>query len=174
LAALIGGISAPADQQPWPPVLPGRWADAALSAPHHRHLLQLLFEDAPAPAEVDAAGLEVVRPTPRSQAQGEAPTRQRVDRGGLLGQQRRVRPERGNENVGDQLDPLGHRRGRGKSDQRLIVRIDEPVQGPKAGKANLLGALRPLHYPGPVDPAHRVRKPDSHLHRMFLPRHPGL
>ena len=31
---------------------------------------QLFFEDAPAPAEVDAAGVEVVPAPPRSQAQG--------------------------------------------------------------------------------------------------------
>ena len=79
----------------------------------------------------------------RRRAPGGPPD-ERVDRRRLLGQQRAAAPGRREQDRGGELDPLGHRAGRGQRDQRLVVAVDDPVDRPEAGEAARLGTPGPL------------------------------
>jgi hypothetical protein len=125
-----------------------------------RELGQLTLEDPAAAVEVDAGDLVVVGAAADRQPEHEATVREVVDRRRLLGEQRRVGAQRGDQDVGRQADALGHRGGSRQRDQRLVVGEDDAVDRAERGEPGALGAGRPLDYPGPVDAAHRVGKPD--------------
>src|SRR4051812_44500216 len=59
-----------------------------LSAPDPSHLLELAVEHLPAGLEIEAARLEVVWAQADPEAENEAPLREVVDGGGLLGEER--------------------------------------------------------------------------------------
>ncbi len=57
-----------------------------------------------------------------------------MHRGGLLGEQHGIHPIRGDEDRRRQLDPIGDRGGGAQRDQRLEVRVGDPVDRPQGSR----------------------------------------
>jgi hypothetical protein len=145
-----------------------RWADAALAAPYPLELGELGVERTAAAVEVDARDLVVVLAPAGSEPEHQPPARQVVDRRRLLSEQRRVRAQRRDQDVGREPDPLGHRRRGGERDQRLVVGVDDPVDRPERGEPRRLGAHRPFEDARAIHAPHRVRQPDPDVHRTIM------
>ena len=114
--------------------------------------------------EVDVDGLEVVLAAPDGDAEHEAPARQHVERGGLLGEHRAVGAGGREQDRGREADPLGHRGRRGEGDQRVVARVHDAVdraQRREAARLRPPGPLQQLVAPGPRD---RRRQADANLH----------
>jgi hypothetical protein len=135
-----------------------------LAVPHAAHPLERLVEAAAAPGERNAGGLVVVRAGARGDAQHEPPARKVVERGRLLCEQVGVHPERREQDVGGEPDPLGHGGRGGERHERLVVRIDQPVERAERGVPARVGALRPAGYLPPRDAGDRGRQADADLH----------
>jgi hypothetical protein len=72
-----------------------------------------------------------------------------------------------------EADPLGHRGRRGERDQRLVVAVDDAVDGPEGREAAPVGSPRPLGQLLAGGSRHRVRKPDPNVHVFLLIRFSG-
>lgn len=113
-SAAVGHVRTAADEHRGPAAVRGLGPDAALAGPDALQLGQLTVECVPAFPEVDARCLVVVFTATHRQAEREPALGETVDRRGLLREQSGVRTQRGDEDVGDEADPLGDRRCRGE------------------------------------------------------------
>ena len=124
---------------------------------------ELLGEPPPAAAVVDARGLVVVEPRADREPQREPPAGERVDRRGLLGEQR-GRPQRADRDHRREPHPLGDGGRRGERGERLDAVVGEPVEHGQARERPGVGAPRPLEHQAPVGAGSRVGKPDADVH----------
>jgi hypothetical protein len=83
---------------------------------------------------------------------------------GLLGDERAVGAVGGEQDRRRQPDPLGHGRGRGQRDERLVVAIDDAVDRAEAREATRLGAPRPLQQLVWLDAGDGGGQADSNVH----------
>src|SRR2546425_587722 len=67
-----------------------------------------------------------------------------VQRGELFREKDRVRPQRPEQNGRREPDPLGHGRDRREREDRLEVRVDDPVDRAEAGETSSICPFRKL------------------------------
>jgi hypothetical protein len=82
-----------------------------------------------------------------------------IERRRLLGEHRRP-AHRADDDVGHQLDPLGHVSRGAQRHQRVVAVVDEAVDHGKAIEAGSLGASSPRGDRRPVDAVDRAWQPD--------------
>ena len=132
--AAEGRVDLPADHQLGRVVRhvgPDASGEALLVAgPDALHLGQHLVEALAALVVGDARGLVVVLARTHRRTQHQPPAGQVLHCGGLLGQQGGVHSVGGDQDAGEQLDPLGDRGGRRERHQGLVVAVDHPVEHP--------------------------------------------
>jgi len=124
----------------------------------------------PVPAailELLARRNEIVWTAADAQAEREPPAGNLVDAGGLLRQQHWIarRPE---QHIGQQPDPIRHCGSCGQGDQRIVVRIGDPVDRGERAETALLGAPCPLDQGAPLCAGNGVGEPDTDMHTILL------
>jgi hypothetical protein len=115
--------------------------------------------------EVDPGGGVIVLATTDGDPEQEPTVREAVEARGLLGDERPVAAVQRDQDRGGETDPLGDRGGRRQSDERLVVVIDDAVDGPEAREAPRIRPARPLEQLVPPDARDRGRQADTHIHR---------
>jgi hypothetical protein len=130
------------------------------SLPRGEHLL----EHSPAGVEVHPRRRIVVLAPADGDAERQATVRDVVERRRLLGHERGVDAVGSDEDGRHEPDPLGHRRCRREGDQRLVVRIDDPVERREAREPARLRAPRPLEQLIALDARDRGGQSDGDVH----------
>jgi hypothetical protein len=75
-----------------------------------------------------------------------------------------VGAQRPEQDAGAEPDPLGHRRRGAERHQRLVVRVDDPIDRAERRELARLGAARPLDQLLSSGAGDGVRQADSDLH----------
>ena len=133
------------------------------AGPDTLHHGELLVKAAAAGVKGGGRGQGVVLSAAHAEAEGEPPTGQRVDGGGLLGEEAGVAQGR-EQDGGHEPDARGDGRGCGQHHERFRVRVDDTVDDAEAGEGPLVGASRPIQDELAPAGGHAVREPDADVH----------
>jgi len=134
------------------------------ATPDPFHLVKLPLETLSPARSAEPARREIVVAPAEANAENETAAGEPVERCRLLGEQRRVRVQRREQNPGREPDAFGDRGGCRERDQVVVVGIDQSADRADRAEACILGARRPVNERLALGIPDRVRKTNSDVH----------